>query len=224
MSNSEGKEIIEAVHKAWREFERGEITPALETLRRVESEASGFASFHVVRASALLQQGELRPSLSAAQRAIELAPRSPHALLIRAIAEDRLKSTESQATLARYLDPVALPSEALPPQFDLDRTADELTRERPLVKPVLEPDERRAEQLPNMDEQPALVSETLAEIMIRQGKLAEAKKVYIQLSRLQPTRYEYFQNKIEAIDKLVLGTGIVAESSQNDNNNTGQNE
>ena len=46
----------------------------------------------------------------------------------------------------------------------------------------------------------SLVSDTLAEIMVRQGKFDEARKVYIQLSRQNPSRLEYYQNRMAELE------------------------
>jgi predicted Zn-dependent protease len=121
-------------------------------------------------------------------------------------------SPTPRRTLASLLDPIT-DTEALGSHFNIDKTADELTRERPLVRATPEPEHIQPTQLPEAPDAPALVSETLAEIMIRQGKLTEAKKVYIQLARLQPERYGHFKTKIEAIDKLLLGTSIAPETT-----------
>jgi hypothetical protein len=121
-------------------------------------------------------------------------------------------SPTPRRTLAALLDPIT-EAETPASHFNIDKTADELARERPLVRATPEPEHIQPIQLPDTQDGPGLVSETLAEIMIRQGKLTEAKKVYIQLSRLQPGRYEHFRTKIEAIDKLLLGTSIAPETT-----------
>ncbi len=46
-----------------------------------------------------------------------------------------------------------------------------------------------------------LVSETLADLMIQQGKYDDARKVFIQLSRLNPDRYSYFRERITQLDQ-----------------------
>jgi hypothetical protein len=224
MSGEESRsEIARVVNAAWDRLMEGETGEALALLRTVESECDSYSSFHVVLASAMLTLKEDDVALAAAKHALSLTPDSPHAQLIVEIAEERLKPAASDVedprpitpkqTLASLLDPLPAPFEE-PPHFNIDKTADELTRERPLVKPMPEP-EHIQPQLAG-EETPALVSETLAEIMIRQGKLTEAKKVYIQLSRMQPLRYAHFKTKIEAIDKLLLGTSIAPETTDND--------
>jgi tetratricopeptide (TPR) repeat protein len=52
----------------------------------------------------------------------------------------------------------------------------------------------------NPDDEIGLVSETLATIMAGQGKFDEARKVYIQLSRLNPSRYDYFRERLDELD------------------------
>lgn len=93
--------------------------------------------------------------------------------------------------------------------FDLAKVAEELTRERPLVKPSPGTDTSNSVDLTagtesdSMDER--LVSDTLAGILLTQGKLVEAKKVYIQLARKDPRQFDLYNKKIEAIDNLLNG-------------------
>lgn len=224
--------VIGRVHAAWDKLLAGDIDLAIMMLEGVEPECQSYSTFHVVFGSALLSKHLYHEALAAAERALELTPASPHAKLIAEIARERVQSSDIQPasapiepaapkkTLASLLDPiheVAVVGASEPAeQFNIDRTADELTRERPLVRPIPEPEHIQPSQLPEPEGAPALVSETLAEIMIRQGKLQDAKKVYIQLSRLQPDRYAHFKSKIEAIDKLLLGTSIAPETTDND--------
>lgn len=231
------RSVVSVVHSAWDKLLMGELDEALELLRSVESETGKYSTFHVVLAGVLLAKNDYVHARHAAQRALALAPTSAHAKLIAEIAQEKIQSggkepvksdaTEPVAlgeipspvpprrTLASLLDPEE-PQAATGPQFDIDRTADELTRERPLVRPIPEPEHIQSVVLPEPEDAPALVSETLAEIMIRQGKLNDAKKVYIQLARQQPERYPHFKTKIEAIDKLLLGTSIAPETTDND--------
>ena len=221
-SNGPSEEVTRTVHTAWDQFLAGHLKKALSLLHSVTSRAQDYSTYHLVLASTLLAMKEDGAALLAAERALELAPESSHAKLIAEIALERLEVGRPQqsaptapareGTLAEFLDPIAQdPAQ----HFNLNRTADELTRERPLVKPAPDPEHIQPAQLPDEDS-PGLVSETLAEIMIRQGKLTEAKKVYIQLSRMQPDRYAHFKTKIEAIDKLLLGTSIAPEKTDND--------
>jgi hypothetical protein len=221
-SNGPSEVVTRTVHTAWDRFLMGDLKSALSLLHSVTSRAQDYSTYHLVLASTLLSMQENGAARLAAERTLELSPESSHAKLIAEIALERLEAgrihrSEPQVptregTLAAFLDPI----EQEPAQnFNLNRTADELTRERPLVKPAPEPEHIQTAQLPD-EESPGLVSETLAEIMIRQGKLTDAKKVYIQLSRIQPDRYAHFKSKIEAIDKLLLGTSIAPEKTDND--------
>lgn len=228
--------VVKRVHLAWDTLLSGDIDLAIMLLQGVEPEARAYATYYVVLGSALLSKQQNEAALSAASTALELTPGSPHAILIRDLSRERIGrpiedldnnvgttgghaqveervqiEPRTRVTLAALLDP--LRETAQIPQFDIDRTADELTRERPLVRPVPEPEHIQPTPLPDQEDAPALVSETLAEIMIRQGKLSDAKKVYIQLARQQPEKYAHFKTKIEAIDKLLLGTSIAPETT-----------
>jgi tetratricopeptide (TPR) repeat protein len=221
MSKGGTKSTVELVHEAWRACESGDARLALDLLREAGHGAQQFASYWIVEASCYWQMQKYSLVEIAAEHALYLAPNSPHAQLLKELARERAsydapKTSESDDTLASFLDPAENRPDDAQPQFDLDKTAAELSRERPLVKPSPEPSDTPAVQMPDAEDQPGLVSETLAEIMIKQGKLADAKKVYIQLSRSQPARYEHFRAKIEAIDKLVLGTSVADPEPRND--------
>lgn len=232
---------MSVVHAAWDKLLAGELDAAHVLLQRVEASSQRYSTYHVVLASLHLTKGEHKAALSAAEQALSLSPGSPHAMLIAELAKERLSVEQvangaelepitqagpsTRRTLASLMDPLettpisgasVVVLEQAAEQFDIDKTADELTRERPLVRPVPEPEHIQPVALPEPEGAPALVSETLAEIMIRQGKLNDAKKVYIQLSRLQPDRYPHFKAKIEAIDKLLLGTSIAPETTPPD--------
>jgi tetratricopeptide (TPR) repeat protein len=223
-SEKDTRSVVNVVHSAWDKLQAGDINGALILLSNVEAECTRYSTYHVVLGSALLTQQEYGAALEAASRALHLSPESPHAKLIAEISRERIEvSIELEPlivaapqirtrTLAALLDPI--PSdEPQAPQFNIDKTADELTRERPLVRAIPEPEPKSPSEPTESEDGPSLVSETLADIMIRQGKLKDAKKVYIQLSRLQPERYDHFATKIEAIDKLLLGTSIAPETT-----------
>jgi hypothetical protein len=224
---NERRSVVDVVHSAWELLLAGDVDGAHVLLHSVVQECHDYSTFYVVLGAALLSSRDHAGALHAAKRAVELTPGSPHARLIVAIAQERLtvkaepreqeiadpalEQPKPRRTLSSLLDPLSEAERST--QFDLDRTADELTRERPLVRPIPEPEHIQPVELPEPEDAPALVSETLAEIMIRQGKLTDAKEVYIQLSRLQPERYPHFKAKIEAIDKLLLGTSIAPETT-----------
>ena len=48
-----------------------------------------------------------------------------------------------------------------------------------------------------------VASDTLAAIMVRQGKLLEAKKIYIQMARNEPERYEELSQKIRELGEAM---------------------
>jgi hypothetical protein len=78
-----------------------------------------------------------------------------------------------------------------------DKPADELTPLEELARrlehariPVIEEDEA-----PSAYES-SIVSETLANILVAQGKYAEALKAFQTLARMKPERYDYLQGRI----------------------------
>jgi hypothetical protein len=119
-----------------------------------------------------------------------------------------LRIAEGVLELKRSMASLKAPASVVP-DFDLAKVAEELTRERPLVKPGSSSDAASSIDLAagtetdSVDDQ--LVSETLAAILLNQGKLVEAKKVYIQLARKDPRQFEQYHKKIEAIDNLLDG-------------------
>jgi hypothetical protein len=120
----------------------------------------------------------------AARRAVRLAPNSPRALLL---LEAVGAETATEPTFADLIDedPVEVAPIA-PPRLP---SASDETATQPSVATA----ESADSDVPN------LVSETLAELLIKQGKRAEARKVYIQLARLHPERYAYFRSRMDEL-------------------------
>jgi hypothetical protein len=72
----------------------------------------------------------------------------------------------------------------------------ELSREPERAAPPTVSDETEGES-----QDYSVASETLARIMLDQGKLVEARKIYIQISRDRPDEYERLSVHIRAIDE-----------------------
>jgi tetratricopeptide (TPR) repeat protein len=87
-------------------------------------------------------------------------------------------------------------------QFDLEKVASDLSSERTTIRPTPIITSVPSPSKPTTSDEPAapaLVSETLAKLLVQQGKLEEARKVYIQLSRLEPNRYSHYQERINEL-------------------------
>jgi hypothetical protein len=83
------------------------------------------------------------------------------------------------------------------PLLSPERENEELTPLEELARrlehariPVVEEEE------PQSSYEPSIISETLANILVAQGKYVEALKAFQTLARTKPERYEYFQQKI----------------------------
>jgi len=88
------------------------------------------------------------------------------------------------------------------PSFDLAHVASMLTRDRPLVRPTSDTHLFTGEHHEESHE-PPLVSETLAGILLGQGKLNEALSAYKQLKRVNPDRAKEYDERIRSIESRV---------------------
>ena len=97
-------------------------------------------------------------------------------------------------------------SEAPPPTqtrttFDLERVATMLARDRPLVQPAPEGDAGHpVDSETGAKHATHFVSETLAEILVGQGKLADARVTYLELALRHPDRAEFFASRASALE------------------------
>ncbi len=157
-----------------------------DALRRIAAIQIPFTTLHIVRGECCYVLGQWVDAVREFENALRLSPNSPRAEILLMLAAEMLELSRTMRPATNILKSVAEdePEIVAPtmPRPTIDRT--KLSKE--------EPGE-------SMDEI-GLVSETLAELMIRQGKFDEARKVYIQLSRLNPDRYEYFRERIQKIE------------------------
>jgi tetratricopeptide (TPR) repeat protein len=170
------------VHAAHEQYLAGEYEAAKESLATSEA----YASSYIVRAEVLLAMGEIDEALAAVKQGLELCPNSPRGILLRE-SIGRLQSPRKSPTLSDLFDdelPV-IESAAIPMAARLEDTTD--PPEQPSVL--------------TEDDAPGLISETLAKLMVKQGKFAEARKVYIQLSRKYPERYDYFRRQMDELSR-----------------------
>ena len=115
-------------------------------------------------------------------------------------------STPSRSAVAK--DRVEVRPEALKrtvsashevPSFDLAQVASLLSRERPLVRPTSESSIPFDDAQRTSTESP-LISETLAGILLGQGKLTEALSAYRQLRTINPDRKPEYDERIQVIE------------------------
>lgn len=116
--------------------------------------------------------------------------------------QQRTRTFEPPRTGSSPASPVAEHLSQEPASFDLDHLAEVLTKERPLVKP--------AESAPAATQEPEMqpvaspiYSETLAAILVQQGKLDEAKKVLMHLARTIPEKRQEFRTRIAELDTAI---------------------
>ncbi len=165
-----------------------EAIALLDNLRNLD-----FATYRIVRGECYYSLKQFARAREEFKRALLLAPNSPRAELL-------LQLSTEMATLERSMRP-------LPGIDDLVRSADtDAAPFQPMSKLVLSDLSSEPEPIIAIDEI-GLVSETLANIMARQGKFEDARKVYIQLSRLNPDRYDYFRERMEELGERMRDEG-----------------
>ena len=220
--------LVECVHAAQRSLGLGHAASALLGLHAFDSlsiSVAGYATYFIVKAECEIALGAFEDAHRSLKTALKLSPNSARpALLLEALPAMQLPSTSierpKKLTLELLLDdeePQAKrPQSGLPAQnvlFDIEAVATRLSAERPIVRPFSEtsshasPSQARRGQIHANDvgtqnEELGLVSETLATIMTTQGKLDDARKVYIQLSRLHPHRFDHYTRCIDELDRI----------------------
>lgn len=181
----------------------------LELLRQLSP--SDFRSLLLSKAQALSARGELSrsalyldavlkldmpnpPDISAegaaSQSSAFAAPHSALKVWVHYSEEERLRRAEAPQTTKEQQQTES--------SFDLRKVADVLTAERPIVRPSL----ARAEEheMVETSDRHEVLSETLGDILFKQAKYSEARKVFMHLARIHPERIEEFKKKIAEID------------------------
>lgn len=181
---------VSRIHDARRLLLSGHAGEAMEALSATGAE--GFATYHLVRAECFYALHQFADAKREAQKAIELAPHAVRAEILLELAQEMME-----------LDRMVRPSFQLPgvekgeagPAF-AKNLGSSITPHRASLDDTAE---EAAEY------EPGLVSETLAEIMVHQSRFEEARKIYIQLSRMSPERDEYFHERIAEMEAAIGG-------------------
>ena len=148
---------------------------------------AAFSSLAIVRGECHYVLGHWSDAVREFETALRLSPNSPRAEIMLELSAEMVELSKIIRQPASIKQLLGLPNESneVPnlPKFSLTADASE-------------------ELIPtgSTQDEIGLVSETLATVMIGQRKFDEARKVYIQLSRLNPDRYEYFRERIKNLD------------------------
>ena len=181
--------VITEIHSARKLLLAGNAGAALDLLEQfVDAE---FATLSLVRGECLYVLGRFRDAVREFKQAILLAPNSPRTEIL-------LELAGEMAQLEATLRPLPTIEQLLPSSGEEPAS---------FTMPIVEFEDSTNEaaeeiELTETEDEVGLVSETLASIMMKQGKYDDARKVYIQLSRLNPDRYEYYRSRMDAIDEL----------------------
>lgn len=160
-----------------------------DALRRIAAFKTPFATLHIVRGECCYVLGEWADAVWQFEEALRLSPNSPRAEILLILAQEMLELSRTIRPAANIAKSIASaePEIALPT----------------IPRPVMDRNAFSEEEPSEAVDEIGLVSETLAELMVRQGKPDDARKVYIQLSRLNPDRYEYFRERIQTLDEPI---------------------
>lgn len=172
--------IVSRIHAARKQLLSGNAGAALHAVD--ETNASGFATYHLVRAECLYAQHNYVDAKRESELALGVCPNSARARIL-------LELVDEMLMLDRAIQPTRT---QMPPTVDQPE----------LSFPKSSPPAPEASDATDSTSE-GLVSETLANILVRQGKYAEARKIYIQLSRLHPDRDAYFHEKIAEMDRMI---------------------
>ena len=154
-----------------------------------------FPTYHVVRGECyytLKQFGQARDEF---RNALLLSPNSPRAEIL-------LRLSTEMAGLERSMRPLPGIDQLVKPTGS---GGTRLSATMPTERPEAADSKMAEDETPTSADEIGLVSETLATIMIRQGKFEEARKVYIQLARINPDRYDYFRQRMDELDERIRG-------------------
>jgi tetratricopeptide (TPR) repeat protein len=176
--------VISGVHTARRTLLRGDVSSALSVLDDLN--AADFVTYHIVRAECLYAQHKYSDARSECETALRLSPNSPRITIL-------LELIDEMLTLDRWVQPERKVIET--------KAVQDTQLEFPKMQ-RLEPPAPAATESSD-EENAGLVSETLATLLAKQGKYAEARKIYIQLSRMHPARDAYFHERIAEMERLM---------------------
>jgi tetratricopeptide (TPR) repeat protein len=181
--------LISEIHAARRLMLAGEPTEALEKLDDFADVE--FATLSLVRGECLYVLRRFREAVAELKDALLMAPNSPRTEIL-------LELTQGMADLEKTMRPAPAIHELLP--------QGEVIPISPIgsISPIESSEETEEEEQQPTENEIGLVSETLANIMVKQGKFDDARKVYIQLSRLNPDRYPHYRDRMEDLDKLQI--------------------
>lgn len=163
---------------------------AQSALNRLNGMDVSFATLSLVRGECYYVLRQWREAAREFEAALRLSPNSPRAEMLLILSHEMLE-------LSRTMQPAQAIVPAMK-QFSI--SAKNSTEEDAPFKSALPASQSARPVEPVAPDEIGLVSETLAELMIKQGKVDEARKVYIQLARLNPDRYEYFRKRIEKLE------------------------
>ena len=176
--------IISELHTTRREMLAGHAREALAKLAEYDAR---FASLSIVRGECHYVLGQWNDAVREFEEALRLSPNSPRATILLELSAEMMGLSKTMRPAPTVEQLLGIPPEVEQvPSFPKFEPSRELSEESPRANVV--------------SDEIGLVSETLAEVMIGQAKFDEARKVYIQLARLNPDRYEYFRDKITALD------------------------
>jgi len=181
--------IVSTIHAARKRVLAGYAAEALEQLDAFADVE--FATLSLVRGECLYVLGRFREAVAELKDALLMAPNSPRTEIL-------LELSAGMVELEKSMRPAPTIQELIP-----------AGNEPPIdsigpISPIghIEETEEVEELAAQPEDEIGLVSETLANIMVKQGKFDDARKVYIQLSRLNPDRYPYYRDRMDKLDQL----------------------
>ncbi len=157
-----------------------------DALRKIASIQIPFATLHIVRGECCYVLGQWADAVRELDDALKLSPNSPRAEILLMLASEMQELSRTMRPTTNIAQSIA--------------SAEPETVAPTMPRPVIDRSKLSKEEPSETVEEIGLVSETLAELMIAQGKFDEARKVYIQLSQLNPDRYEYFRERIQKLE------------------------
>ena len=164
----------------------GDAATALAKLD--SSDATGFATYHIVRAECLYAQHTYADAKKECEAALALSPNSPRVTILFELIQEMI-------TLDQWVQPE---------RPIIEKRTDDTQLEFPKMERLAPPEPSVSEG--SEDETAGLVSETLATILAKQEKYSDARKIYIQLSRLHPDRDAYFHERIVEMERRMQGS------------------